>query len=92
MRRDTLFKQEKKIFLVYKEVQKQKGSGAKSRLTSSLYVTKYLRISSYFRKPFLIYDFAPHPLLNFLIYEDFLKKCLFSTVSTLSKHVKNSTP
>jgi hypothetical protein len=75
MRRDTLLKQEKKIFLVYKEVQKQKRSGAKSLLTTSLYVTKYLRISSYFRKPFLIYDFAPHPFLNCLIYEEIFLKC-----------------
>ncbi len=32
------------------------------------YMTKYLRISSYIRKPFLIYDFATD--LNFLIYEE----------------------
>jgi hypothetical protein len=32
---------------------------------------KYLRIYSYIRKPFLIYDFAPAPCtLNFLIYEE----------------------
>ncbi len=31
---------------------------------------KNLRISSYIRKPFLIYDFAPDPHLNFLIYEE----------------------
>ncbi len=28
-----------------------------------LYMGKYLRISSYIRKPFLIYDFATAPLL-----------------------------
>jgi hypothetical protein len=39
-------------------------------LTASSYMGKYLRISSYIRKPFLIYDFAPAPLLNFLIYEE----------------------
>jgi hypothetical protein len=43
---------------------------------------KNLRISSYIRKPFLIYDFAPDPTLNFLIYEDnfvfFLSACLTS--------------
>ncbi len=44
-------KKEKKIFLIYKEI--HTGSGAKS------YMTKYLRISSYIRKPFLIYDYAP---------------------------------
>ncbi len=35
-------------------------------LTASLYMTKYLCISPYFRKPFLIYDFAPDPLWIFL--------------------------
>jgi hypothetical protein len=33
-------------------------------------MVKYLGISSYIRKPFLIYDFATAPLLNFLIYEE----------------------
>ncbi len=32
------------------------------------YMGKYLRLSSYIRKPFLIYDFATVP--NFLIYEE----------------------
>ncbi len=32
-------------------------------LTASLYMVKYLRISSYIRKPFLICDFAPDPFL-----------------------------
>ncbi len=31
-------------------------------LTASSYMTKYLRISSYIRKPFLIYDFATAPM------------------------------
>ncbi len=31
-------------------------------LTASSYIVKYLRISSYIRKPFLIYDFAPDPI------------------------------
>jgi hypothetical protein len=30
-------------------------------LTASSDVTKYSRISSYIRKPFAIYDFAPDP-------------------------------
>ncbi len=30
--------------------------------TASSYIGKYLRISSYIRKPFLIYDFATAPL------------------------------
>jgi hypothetical protein len=31
-------------------------------------MVKYLRMSSYIRKPFLIYDFATDPILNFLLY------------------------
>ncbi len=31
-------------------------------LTASPYIVKYLRISSYIRKPFLIYDFATDPI------------------------------
>jgi hypothetical protein len=42
----TLIKKENKIFLIYKEI--QKGSVAKS------YMIKYLRISSYIRKTFLM--------------------------------------
>ncbi len=38
-------------------------------LTASSYMIKCLRISSYIRKPFLIYDFATANHLNFLIYE-----------------------
>jgi hypothetical protein len=32
------------------------------RSPQSSYMVKYLRISSYIRKPFLIYDFAPDPI------------------------------
>jgi hypothetical protein len=52
-------KKEKKI---YKGI--QKGSGAKSYMTNDLLIycmVKYLRISSYIRKPFLIYDFEVEP-------------------------------
>jgi hypothetical protein len=54
-------KKEKEIFLIF-----QKVSGAKlyilnMTITAASYMTKYLRISSYIRKPFLIYDFAPIP-------------------------------
>jgi hypothetical protein len=48
-------KKENQIFLIYKEIQ----SGAVK--TASSYMDKYLRISSYIRKPFLIYDFATAP-------------------------------
>jgi hypothetical protein len=45
-----------KIFFIYKEI--QKGAVAMSYMTKG---TKYLRNSSYLRKPFLIYDFATAP-------------------------------
>ncbi len=52
------------VFLIYKEI--QNGAVAKScYMTNGLliqYMGKYLRISSYIRKPFLIYDFATTPL------------------------------
>ncbi len=50
-----------KIFLIYKEI--QNGEVAKScKTNASSYMKKYLNISSYIRKPFLIYDFATAPL------------------------------
>jgi hypothetical protein len=45
---------EKKLFLEYMVI--QNGYVAKS------YMVKYLRISSYIRKPFLIYDLATDPI------------------------------
>jgi hypothetical protein len=51
-------KKENQIFLVYKEI--QNGAVAKSYITNGL--LKYLHISSYIRKPFLIYAFATAPL------------------------------
>ena len=47
---------------IYKEI--QNGAVAKSYMTNGLliYGEKYLRISSYIRKLFLIYDFATAPL------------------------------
>jgi hypothetical protein len=47
---------------MYKEI--QKGADAKSFMINGL------RISSYIRKPLLIYDFATSSHLNFLIYEE----------------------
>jgi hypothetical protein len=64
----TLLKIENQISLMYKEI--QNGAVAKSyyiRITKSSYMGKCLRISSYNRKPFLIYDCST---LNFLIYEE----------------------
>jgi hypothetical protein len=52
---------EKKIFLISKGI--QKGSVAKSYITNGLsYMVKYLRISSYIRKPFFMYGFATDPI------------------------------
>jgi hypothetical protein len=60
-----LIKKQIKFFLIYKEILKL--AVAKSYMTDSLlicilYKEKYLRISSYIRKPLLIYDFATAPL------------------------------
>jgi hypothetical protein len=56
-------KKENQIFLTYKEI--QNGAVAKSYMTNgpaSSYMGKYLHISSYIRKPFLMHDFATAPL------------------------------
>ncbi len=61
-----------KNFLIYKDI--QKGAVAKSYiLTASTYMTKYLRISSYIRKIFLVnMTFQPLP------YEfPYMRKILF---------------
>jgi hypothetical protein len=56
--KSTLYtdKKENQIFLIFNEI--QKGAVAKSYMTNgaSSYLVKYLRISSFIRKPFL--DFA----------------------------------
>jgi hypothetical protein len=50
-------KKENKIVLIQKEI--QSGAAAKSYMTNSLLRDEeYLRISSYMRKPFFIYDFS----------------------------------
>jgi hypothetical protein len=50
-------KKGKKIFLIYKEI--QKGSVAKSYMTNGFLIYgKYLGISSYIRKAFLIYMYC----------------------------------
>jgi hypothetical protein len=56
-------KKENQIFLINEEI--QNGAVAKSYMTNGLliqYMEKYFGISSYIRKPFLIYDFATAPL------------------------------
>jgi hypothetical protein len=51
---------ENQILLIYKEIQSEAvaKSYVRKGLTASSNMTKYLRISSYIRKPILIYDFA----------------------------------
>ncbi len=55
-------KKENLIFLIYREI--QSGAVAKLYLTNGrlMYMVKNLRISSYIRKPFLVYDFATYPI------------------------------
>ena len=75
-------KKEKKIFLIYKEI--PNGAVAKSYMTNGLLnMTIYLRISSYIRKPFLIYDFATAPFCISL----YLRNIWFSI---LSVHTRRS--
>ncbi len=66
------------IFLIDKEI--QKGSVAKLYMTNGLPIygmVKYLHISSYIRKPCLIYDFATNPIWISL----HLRKISFSFLS-----------
>jgi hypothetical protein len=46
-------------------------------LTASSYMVKYLRISSFIRKPFFIYDFATAPFWISL----YMRKIFFSLLS-----------
>ncbi len=77
-------KKEKKIFLIYKEIQLEQLQ-SHIWLTASSYIGKYLRISSYIRKPFLKYDFATAPLwiswwgkFYFLFYQ-----CMYARLRSL---------
>ncbi len=54
-------KKENQIILIYDEFRMEQLQ-SHIRLMASSYIGKYLRISSYIRKPFLIYDFATAPL------------------------------
>ncbi len=75
-------KKENKIFLKYKEIQRDRVQ-SHIWLTASSYMGKNLRISSYIRKPFLIYDFAPAPIWISL----YMRKVLFSFLSVYSETV-----
>ncbi len=74
-------KNENKIFLTPKEI--QNGAVAKSYMTNGLLIIgKYLRISSYIRKPFLIYDFATAPIEISL----YMRKSSFSFYQCTVQH------
>ncbi len=70
-------KKENHIFLIYRKI--LSGAVAKSYMINGLliYGEKYFRISSYIRKPFLIFDFATAPLWISL----YKRKILFSFLS-----------
>jgi hypothetical protein len=53
-------KKEKKIFLIYKEI--QSGAVAKSYMTNGLLINGEITAHFLIRRPFLIYDFATAPL------------------------------
>ena len=65
-------KKDKKISLYI--LWNSKGSGAKLYMTNELLIygeeKKYLGISSYIKKPFLIYEYALDPIWISLIYEE----------------------
>ncbi len=69
-------KKENKIFLIYKEIKRDRVQ-SHLWLTASSYMGKNLPISSYIRNPFLIYDFAPDPIWFSL----YMRKILFSFLS-----------
>ncbi len=68
-------KKENQIFLKYKEIQTRSVAKSYMTITAASYMRKYLRISSYVRKPYLIHDFAtaPHSL--------YMRKILFTFLS-----------
>ncbi len=68
-------KNENKIFLIFKKIQRDRML-SHIWLTASSFTVKYLCISSYIRKSFLIGDFAPDP--SELPY---MRKILFSFLS-----------
>ncbi len=73
-------KNENKIFLIYKEI--QNGAVAKSYMTNGL-MGKYLRLSPYIRRPFLIHIWLCNcSTQNFLIYEE---KLIFFFIGVATK-------
>ncbi len=72
----TLIKKETK-FSSYIRKSRREQLQSHIWLMGSSYMIKYLRISSYVRKPFLIYDFATAPIWISL----YLRKILFSFLS-----------
>jgi hypothetical protein len=72
-------KKENQIFLIcmYKKIQKYQLLSHKWLVMASSCMVKYLRIFSYIRKPFLIYDFATDPIWISL----YMRKISFSFLS-----------
>ncbi len=73
-------KKENKIFLIYEEILRDRAQSMHIWLTASSYMMNYLRISSYIRKPFLIYDFATDPIWISI----HMRKILFSFLSVFA--------
>ncbi len=69
-----------KLYLIYKEFRRDRVQ-IHIWPTASSYITKYLRFSSYIRKPYLIYDFAPDPICISLS----MRKVVFSFLSVFGK-------
>ncbi len=79
-------RKENQIFLIYKEIQSGAVANSYMTITASSYMGKYLRISSYMRKPFLIYDFATAPL-KISLYEENL---IYIFISVISIYIRKS--
>ncbi len=74
----TLIKKNKKFFSYIRKSRRERlQSHIWIWLMASSYMTKYLCISSFIRKPFLIYDFATAPIWISL----YMRKILFSFLS-----------
>ncbi len=82
----TLIKKKRK-FSSYTYIRKFRREQLPSHicLTASSYMTKYLRISSYIRKPFLIYDFTTAPYEFLYIWGKFyflFYRCIWHEILT----------
>jgi hypothetical protein len=86
-------KKENIIVLIYKEIlYRRKQLQSHIWLTASSYMTKYLRISTNIRKPFLIYDFATDPIWISLymrkIFFSFYQCTVYITIFAYNEHLR----